>query len=493
MVLPKLPNEVKIHVFRHLQPINWASSHATDLANVVLSCRLFYELAIPILYSSFNGGGKARTFDFLQTVLNRPDLAKYVRRLVGLCPQDDRNEEYALQYGYGYTYNKRGRMHNLDAKLEGLEAALRTACTDHSLRRRWYRSLARKSSRNMPGNWDSITALLVVLLPNLSMLRLLSYCESIDDVEVVYMPYIFSRAVKLQNSGVYTPQSLSNLRKFEICVDEIYPSLKSIIPFLQLKSIRHAACFLSSTNEGGAQVENGNNIEEPISHITHLSFTDCCDIDSRSLANFLQVMRGLASVLYVHWNEIEEPYPFIPSEIRRGLLHSKDTLRELTLVNDTEDYAQADEYEGQNGESSHAPENISVSPIGSLLEFGQLRRLDVTAVALVGRDDAPPGTKRLDFEPLGHARISRVAGSLPESLEELTLRACFPPIYTVIDALFERKREGRLKQLKRIDLFFQKDVSDEEVFGSEEGNKCELKGIGMGIRVTRHLVEFLHE
>jgi hypothetical protein len=490
MVLPKLPNELQIHVFRHLQPIHWASSNATDLANVVLSCRHFYDLAIPILYSSFNEDGKVEGLLFLRTVLNRPDLAKHVRRLVGLCPQPDYDEEDALWW---YRSKKRGRMHNLYDKLEGLEAALRTACTDQSLRRRWYRSLARKSSRNTPGDWDSITALLVVLLPNLSMLRLPGPYELVDHDEVVFMPYIFSHAVKLQNSGVYTQQSLSNLRTFEITVGEIYPTLKSIIPFLQLKSIRHATFLHSITKMEWAQVENGNSIEEPISHITHLSFTEPSDIDAKSLANFLQVIRGLVSISYVHWNEIEDPYPFIPPEVRRGLLHSKDTLKELTLVNDAEDYQQADEYEEGNGESSHTPENISVSPIGSLLEFGQLCRLDVTAVVLVGRDGAPPGTKRLDFEPLEHARISRVAGSLPESLEELTLRACFPPIYTIIDALFERKREGGLKQLKRIDLFFQKDFSDEEVFGSEEGNQCELKGNEMGIRVTRHLVEFLHE
>jgi hypothetical protein len=314
MVLPKLPNEVQIHVFRHLQPIHWASSNATDLANVVLSCRHFYELAIPILYSSFESYEKARTLDFLRTVWIRPDLAIYVRRLVGLCQQSDRNQQDALQYG-GYTYNKikRGRIHTLDDKLEGLKAALKTACTDHNLRGRWYRSLARKSNGNMPGNWDSITALLVVLLPNLSMLQLPSVHEPTGDDEVVSMPYIFSNAVKLQNSGVYTQQSLSNLRKFEISLGENYPALKSIIPFLKLKSIRHAACFFSSTNEGWAQVENGNNIKEPISHITHLSFTQC-DIDSRSLANFLQVMRGLASFLYVHWNEMEDVYPFIPPE-----------------------------------------------------------------------------------------------------------------------------------------------------------------------------------
>jgi hypothetical protein len=83
----------------------------------------------------------------------------------------------------------------------------------------------------MPGNWDSITALLVVLLPNLSMLQLPSVHEPTGDDEVVSMPYIFSNAVKLQNSGVYTQQSLSNLRKFEISLGENYPALKSIIPF----------------------------------------------------------------------------------------------------------------------------------------------------------------------------------------------------------------------------------------------------------------------
>jgi hypothetical protein len=47
--------------------------------------------------------------------------------------------------------------------------------------------------------------------------------------------------------------------------------------------------------------------------------------------------------------------------------------------------------------------------------------------------------------------------------------------------------------MKSIDLFFQKDFSDEEVFGSPAGNECELNGRGLGIRVRRHMVEFLHE
>ena len=77
----------------------------------------------------------------------------------------------------------------------------------------------------MPGNWDSITALLVVFLPNLSTFRLPSGHEYVGDDVIEFMPYIFSRAMKLQNSGIYTQQSLSKLRNFEISVGDFYPSL----------------------------------------------------------------------------------------------------------------------------------------------------------------------------------------------------------------------------------------------------------------------------
>jgi hypothetical protein len=193
-------------------------------------------------------------------------------------------------------------------------------------------------------------------------------------------------SLKLQTLDGPSAYILSNLRMTEMAVREFEdsPSLDSILPFLQLKSIRQVALPNSIANGGCDEHMNDEDTKDPTLHLTHLSFLPESDIDSRSLAKFLRSFHGLIYFSCVHWNE-EELYPFIPPEIQRGLLHSKDSLRELTLVDGGEEYEQADEYE--EGTSIHTPENKPVLPPGSLLEFRQLRRLDVTAVALVGGDN----------------------------------------------------------------------------------------------------------
>jgi hypothetical protein len=115
----------------------------------------------------------------------------------------------------------------------------------------------------------------------------------------------------------------------------------------------------------------------------------------------------------------------------------------------------------EEGTSTPTPENKPVLPPGSLLEFRQLRRLDVTAVALVGRDNTPDA-KHTSFEPLTHKQALRVVDSLPHSLEELAFRACFPPIYQAVEVLPERKRQGGLKSLTKIDPLFQKDFTEQK-------------------------------
>jgi hypothetical protein len=173
-------------------------------------------------------------------------------------------------------------------------------------------------------------------------------------------------------------------------------SLDSILPFLQLKSIRQVALPNSITKGGCDEHMNDEDTKDLILHVTHLSFLPEFDIDSRSLAKFLRSFHGLIYISCVHWNE--ELYPFLPPEVRRRLLHSKDSLRELTLVGGGEEYEQVD-VRGKHLHS-HAREQTGPSP-GSLLEFRQLRRLDVTAVALVGRDNTPDA-KHTSFEPLTH-------------------------------------------------------------------------------------------
>jgi hypothetical protein len=356
----------------------------------------------------------------------------------------------------------------------------------------------------MPGNWDSITALLLLLLPNLSSLDIPSYSEKSSHFEAPaeFIPFVFAQALQFQTSSIHSTypfRPLSNLRKFEISVNENYvASFDSILPFLQLKSIRHVTCPGSVTNTGCDDVMSDHDIKQPIFHITHLSFPQS-DIHSRSLAGLLRNFCCLTQFSYVHsaehWADGGKSYPFIPSEIRRGLLHSKDSLQELTLVNDLEDYQEMDE-DDEKDSSEHTPESMPVLPLGSLLEFRHLRRLHASVAALVGRVDTGTkvdGTKSTDIDPSPmHERKSRFVESLPDSLEELTLRACFSDIYTSIEVLFERRRQGGLKRLNRVSLYFQKDFSEEQLLTDGEGIHCALEGSHLGIQVTRHTVEWFN-
>jgi len=135
-----------------------------------------------------------------------------------------------------------------------------------------------------------------------------------------------------------------------------------------------------------------------------------------------------------------------------GLL-SKNSLQDFTLISEAEEYQQMDD-------SAHSPENISVPPFGSLLEFRQLRRLDATISVLVGRED-PSDTQtdvlanaNIDAETLKHEQNLQFVESLPESLEERALRSCFRDIYAAMETLFEKRRRGGLKRLKKVLLFF---------------------------------------
>jgi hypothetical protein len=75
-------------------------------------------------------------------------------------------------------------------------------------------------------------------------------------------------------------------------------------------------------------------------------------------------------------------------------------------------------------------------------------------------------------------------------LKELALRICFPPIDQAIEVLLERKRQGGLKSLKKIDLLFQKDFTEQKIRDDPEGLKYELQVIKIEIQITRSRVEF---
>lgn len=87
-----------------------------------------------------------------------------------------------------------------------------------------------------------------------------------------------------------------------------------------------------------------------------------------------------------------------------------------------------------------------VHPIGSLLNLRNLRRLDISVIALAGR----VGIEKTGYDNLRgtvrprhvftHEQNLRLVDSLPDALEELPLRNCFGDIYMAVEARFERRQ-----------------------------------------------------
>jgi hypothetical protein len=114
-------------------------------------------------------------------------------------------------------------------------------------------------------------------------------------------------SLKLQTLDGPSAYILSNLRMIEMAVREFEDSsfLDSILPFLQLKSIRQIELPNSITKGGCDEHMNDEDIKDPIIHVTHLSFLPESDSDSQSLAKFLRSFRALIYISCVHWNEEE--------------------------------------------------------------------------------------------------------------------------------------------------------------------------------------------
>jgi hypothetical protein len=170
----------------------------------------------------------------------------------------------------------------------------------------------------------------------------------------------------------------------------------------------------------------------------------------------------------------------------------------LTLINESEEYEQgyqSIEMRNCGYRPNYRLEFVPVLPLGSLLEFEQLHRLDASVLALTGRVDTEmESTNDEDFDPetLKQEQNLRFVESLPESLEELTLRGCFGDIYAAIEILFERRRQGGLRKLEKVALYFQKNFSKEQISMSRDGLQYEMEGEHLGIRVSNHTAEFFH-
>jgi hypothetical protein len=84
----------------------------------------------------------------------------------------------------------------------------------------------------------------------------------------------------------------------------------------------------------------------------------------------------------------------------------------------------------------------------ALTGFEKLRKLEATAYILVGRKDYSAAV-------MGDEMISREQ-NLPEALERLIVTNCAEEVWQTAEVLFDERKQGGLKILKKVTLLFQK-------------------------------------
>jgi hypothetical protein len=216
------------------------------------------------------------------------------------------------------------RRHAIECKIK---AALAKVCEDKTVRDEWHRIFYDRNSiclNQMEIRMQSLHYHCSIF-QTFPTLKIPSYTDMPDPLfKPDFISFVFAQALKLQNSNICSAYSLSNLRPFEVTVDQgaELVSFSSILPLLQLKSLRSVTCPLAVADE-----EPTAYAMEPITGVAHLSFPKS-GVHSLSLAKFLRPFRCLDHFSYIHLTELDEPNLFDSPVIRDGIAHLDDPMQE---------------------------------------------------------------------------------------------------------------------------------------------------------------------
>jgi hypothetical protein len=428
MTLNKLPDELVLRVVYQLDS-------PKDLSNLALCSHHLHAIAIPILYSSFAENQCQQTWAFLCTLLKRPDLARFVKSFT--------STSWSVYWSPPDSLDR-----NRDDVKDILEMVFATS-EDKSEKNLWLWDFYSEE------NWDAVTAFVLLLLPNITTLKLPDYPRL-----STWVSKALHRACKFQDSNTSSPYSLSHLRDVELAADyfasaDVFADM--VMPFLRLQSLRRFTC-------AGLWLGQ-RNIESLRGNVTHFSLPSS-DVNSLVFAELLKCLPRLVHLTYCHnWVDVEEEgaaQPFIPRAIRDGLMPSRFSLEELVLVNHEE------EWEDFTFE-------VVPLPLGSLTEFEKLRKIDATVYTLVGREKS---------HQYGNVQFVE---SLPQSLEILVLRNCEPDIWLLLHVLLDKRRNGCLGKLRIVNLVSRTkafmDLSASREAAKKYGDEAEDLGILLNIVV----------
>jgi hypothetical protein len=383
MSAAKLSNELLIEIFRYLD--------VKSLSNVSLCSHRFYDLALPIRYSTYEEVELGETLDpFIRTIFENPHLAKYVKHYIG----HGRIEPKVV---FPETHQATIR-EGLFPKYFGHRYLTGNWCQDTFVE----------------GTWDAVTAILLLLFASsLESIVMLSYGDSEveDGPDNIHIDTVLRRMKELQDNPGSTIPCMAKVRKIRLVSHEpwIETQLALVIPYLGLKSVREVT-IEQLGNEFGADLDLFAGLSRH-SHITDLTLKRC-NIDDNAFQRFMVSFNSLQRFHFEHTGGYDIRAPPV---IGDHLAHLEQSLEELTI--DTPFHGQEDYGDLIDEESSHDggdPYDELPSMIGSLAHFQKLKKINISYSILIRE-----GTR---WDRQHH--VQRFLESLPPFLEHLALLHC---------------------------------------------------------------------
>ncbi|KAE9374691.1 hypothetical protein N431DRAFT_481850 [Stipitochalara longipes BDJ] len=445
MSLGILPVEILTQIFEELAENShwngWGYGSKFPLADLSLSCKLFYNVAQPILYNELWVGGPLRQLkpfhSFLRAITSRPSSVGYIKRF----SSPDTPPGWKPAHGsIGLT-----RLLDLSYLTGPQREWMRTSLPDDVYGRywcdEWYQML-------ISGSWDAMFALLLHL-----------FSRSLQEIVLIaafpmtrYTEFVLNTAIKEPEREV-----LSNLRIVRLAYDWEAGSpqkglkLSFILPFIRLKSVTRITIHGLQDNFTATSVLDA----EHCTNVTELDITD-----SRATPSLIRsLILCFHSLKRFHYSQAPSERmsegsrsQIGPAEIVQGLANSMHCIESLGISKDSQlpwSFDRSSRYEILSGDR--------YGPIESMTGFQSLKNLYVDPYILLGIEEGiPVQTLEADESEPRYSRkqCESAVTNLPNTVIWLEIRKCKRSIFGFLESLIPEDGPCRLPNLETITLYF---------------------------------------
>jgi hypothetical protein len=427
-----------------------------DLPNICLCNRRCFVLTQPILYSTFKQVGREEVPLFLRTIFARLRLSKHVKHIEFNLSRD---LPFAASFknGWGTALD----VSFMSDRRAWIKHQIQNVGPDAKHLTAWFEDLLEGKS------WDALAALLVHLCsPNLESIKFI-YRAKVEP----YLETLLGLAARRwqYNGGPYLPK-LRSLRFLAperhrrlavlLMYNQHHRFLPKLFQFKHLQELSLEGVGADDRNDPYSFFRSGwfpsdtyldeTSWNQKKSKIRMLTITQS-KIGPLFIKGFLEHFDALESFTYQRQRlsdrrmtyQVHGPCLLIPTNIKKGLVNAKHSLKKLVLQDPCFEWGQFEEEDREMA----LPSNL----LGSMSEFTALKTLEVRASMIMG-PSLQPGldeeNTEEEYSPYTPTQCFNFAHGLPPSLEYLTLTGCQPPIFDALaELLFKKDGLNKLKSI----------------------------------------------